>query len=375
MIRKSDIQWWVQEIRKDPAVAPLIIEELANRLAELDQENEELRGELIKLRAGDVGASSSKQVSQLQERVETLQTIVDGQASTETAVVLISDQGQTARLPISQIRLRLRHQQVALKRTAMLSLRCMVLARPQDDVLLVTTRGRGIKLLLHKIPFLVEATSWPASEIALEAGERISTAAVLGERPRFWSVVTRRGFVQQFLHAHLDRLVKGGQPLINKLERNDEPIAVVSGDKGDLLLLTRWGKAVRFPQYLVGNQGVTGIQLEPDDEVAAALPLASDTEMLALTAAGFVLRRESKQFKRQAKPGASGKPFIQAFDTLATLPYIVRGKLLFLSYSGKLQVIAPTSIPLHTRLGKGTQVEDFSRDPAVGVVFVPGSLL
>ena len=52
MIRKSDIQWWLLEVKKDPESAPGIIEALAGRLAELDVENERLRDELIRLRRG-----------------------------------------------------------------------------------------------------------------------------------------------------------------------------------------------------------------------------------------------------------------------------------------------------------------------------------
>ena len=43
MIRKGDVQWWVLEAQKYPESAPIAIEFLSERLAELDTENEELR--------------------------------------------------------------------------------------------------------------------------------------------------------------------------------------------------------------------------------------------------------------------------------------------------------------------------------------------
>ena len=43
MIRKGDVQWWVLEARKYPEAAPIAIEFLAERLSELDKENEDLR--------------------------------------------------------------------------------------------------------------------------------------------------------------------------------------------------------------------------------------------------------------------------------------------------------------------------------------------
>ncbi len=192
MIRKSDLQWWLQEARKDPASAAAIIEELAGRLEELDRENEQLRDELVRLQtansAGPVPAS--EELNALQAKVSTLQTILEGQASTEAAVVLISNQLQAARLPLSQVRLRLRDGRPALDRSAAMSLRCMLLARPQNDLLLLTSQGRAIRLMLHKVPFLVEQGDWPAVEgDQLATGERVTAAAVLGAPRAFgpWS--------------------------------------------------------------------------------------------------------------------------------------------------------------------------------------------
>jgi hypothetical protein len=50
MIRKSDVQWWIQEVRRNPDAAPELVEMLADRLMELDLENERLRDELVGLR-------------------------------------------------------------------------------------------------------------------------------------------------------------------------------------------------------------------------------------------------------------------------------------------------------------------------------------
>ena len=62
MIRQSDVQWWVLEAQKHPESAPSIIKELAARLIELDQENERLRDDLIRLRRGAIRKAGSAQV-------------------------------------------------------------------------------------------------------------------------------------------------------------------------------------------------------------------------------------------------------------------------------------------------------------------------
>ncbi|MCP4540309.1 MAG: hypothetical protein GY832_24480, partial [Chloroflexi bacterium] len=135
-----------------------------------------------------------------------------------------------------------------------------------------------------------------------------------------------------------------------------------------LLVLTRWGKGVRFSQRTIAGQGSIALELEPDDEVVAALPLLSDTHVLVVTAASFAMLRDTAQFKARSKPGSAGKTLIQAFDALAIFPREPDAHLLYLTYSGKLALVPITDIPLHTRSRKGSRVRIFDRDPALAVV-------
>jgi DNA gyrase/topoisomerase IV subunit A len=376
MIRKSDVQWWLLEAKKDPDVAPEIIEALAARLAELDTENERLRDELIRLQRSAPPTAESPEVDALQRKVDTLQTILNGRASTETAVVLLSDSFQAARMPLSQVRLRLRQDRPALSRSAALGVCGLLLARPQDDLLVVTSQGRLLKRTLHEIPYLVEDEGWPAvEESPLTPGERVTAAVTVAKPPRFWSVATRRGHVRQLLRLHVERQLGPEEVVVRGPLHHDEPVAIVDGDRGDLLLVTRWGKATRFPQQSIAAQGCEGMAVDPDDELVAALPLPSDAEILVLTAAGYALRRDTVRFAAQSKPGGSGKTLIQAYDVLGLFPYTERGRLLYLTYSGRFLTADTAEIPLQERATKGVQLHDLSRDPAVAVALVPGSLL
>ena len=376
MIRKSDIQWWLLEARKDPAAAPGIIEALASRLAELDTENERLRDELIRLRRGTAPPPDSAQVGELQRKVDSLQAILKGQASTETAVILISDAMQVVRMPLSQVRLRLRGQEPALTRSAVLSVCTVLLARPQDDLLLLSSQGRLRGLSLHKVPFQVEENRWPTLDASTHpAGEQAAAAVAVAKPPRFWTVVTRRGYVRQLLRVHVDKQVGEDDVVVKSPFHHDAPVAIVDGDRGDLFLITRWGKAIRFPQRAIGVKGVVAMEVDPDDEIVAALPIASDGEILILTAAGYAMRRDTTRFRAQSKVGGPGKAFIQAFDVLGAFHYAERGKLLYLTYSGHFVAVKTAGIATLERASRGSLVHDLSKDPAVAVTFVPGALL
>ena len=145
MVRKGDVQWWVLEARKYPESAPLAIEFLAKRLAELDQQNEALRDEVLRLRQRGSSESEGGQVRALRRQIEKLEYLLKSQTATEPTCVLYADGLRSARLPVTEMQ-RLAHtEQQPLDSRALLSLRALLVARPHDEVLLVTSAGRGTK--------------------------------------------------------------------------------------------------------------------------------------------------------------------------------------------------------------------------------------
>jgi DNA gyrase/topoisomerase IV subunit A len=379
MIRKSDVQWWVLEAKKHPESAPAMIQELAERLAELDAENERLRDEVVQLQRRTPAATEGAEVSALRRKVARLQRLVDGEASTEPSVVFLSDRLQSARMPLPQVERLAREGEPLPGSQAPLGLRpdvwrprLVLVARPHEELLLLTSRGRGRKVRPSDVPTLVEEDGWPTAESpGLASGERLTAAVTVAQPPRFWTVVTRRGHVRQSLRIGFDRALDKGDPLIESPFHNDEPVALVNGDQGDLLVLTRWGKGVRFPQRAIAGQGAVALEVDPDDEVVAALPLPSDVKILIVTASGYAARRDTGQITARSQPGGKGKPLIQAYDVLGVLPCEPQARLLYLTYSGKLALVSTADIPLYQRSGKGTRVRDFDRDPAVAVALFP----
>jgi len=372
MIRKSDVQWWVLEAKKHPESAPAIIKELAGRLAELDAENERLRDEIIRLQRRAPAAAPRTETQALQRQVETLQSLLEGERSAEAALVLLSDRLQSARLPLSQARQMARQGRPVLDRRALLGLRFLLLSRPHDELLLLTSEGHGLKTQTSTLPLLADADGWPTTEgQGLASGERLTAALAVTSPPRFWTVATQRGYVQRFVRVAFDRQLAQGNRLVKSPLRNDAPVAIANGDRGDLLLITRWGKGVRFSQRAIESQGSVALNLEPDDQIVTALALPADAEILIVTAGGYAMRRDTARFAARSRPGGDGRTLIQAHDVLAAFPYAASGRLLYLTYSGKLAFVSTANIPLQERAGKGTQMRDMSLDPAVAVTFVP----
>ena len=379
MIRESDIQWWVLEANKHPEAAPEIIRELAKRLVELDAENERLRGELLRLRDRASTPAADTRVETLQHQVDTLQGILQRTGSTDASLLLLSDRLQALRMPLLRAQEWAAQGKPVLNGRAMLSLCAGAWAGPGDELLVLTHQGRGFRRLLADVPLSGGAESWPAApDVGLEPGERPAALQTTGTPPRFWTVVTRRGHVQRLVRVACDQQMARGEPLLKSPIRNDAPVALVSGDREDIALITRWGRAVRFAQRTIETQGSLALDLEADDQVVAALALDGDSasaevEMLIVTASGYVMRRLCTDLPARTRPGGAGKALIQAHDVLAAFeqaPATARSELLFVTYSGSL-IVAPTQpVPLHERLSKGALVHDLGRDPAVVVVLV-----
>lgn len=372
MIRKRDVQWWVLEAEKHPESAPSIIQELAARLTELDEQNERLRNEIIRLRRRAPAATSSARVKALQAKVEALQTALKSQDLSEPSLVLLSDQALSARIPLSLAREMALDGRPVLDAQAALRLSYLLVAHPQDELLLLTSHGRGFRRMLADIAPLAEGGPWPASPAEeLTASERMTTAVSASEPPRFWTVVTRQGYVQRFVRVALERRLEQGTQLFQSPFRNDAPSAIVSGDQGDLLVVTRWGRAVRFSQRVIETQGSVALELGPGDEVADAIALPDESEILIVTAAGAALRRETSQFAARSRPGGAGKALVQARDVLALRSYSVHAELLYATYGGRLVLASVADVPLSDRADRGTILCDMRRDPAVSVTLVP----
>jgi DNA gyrase/topoisomerase IV subunit A len=226
------------------------------------------------------------------------------------------------------------------------------------------------------VPPLIENSRWPeATDNPLADGEQLAVAVSVDQAPRFWTIATRKGYVQRFVRAALEREMDAGDPLLQSLLERDEATAVVNGDRGDLLVLTRWGQTNRFAHRTIEVQGSIALDLEPGDEVVDAITLSNDREVLIVASNGRVMRRDTQQLPARAKPGDTmGKRMIQNQDTRAIFEYNPHDWLLFLTASGQLHMAATTDIPLLDRLGKGTQVCDLEHDPAIAIAIIPKDL-
>lgn len=372
MIRRSDVQWWVLETRKHPEAAESIIEELAKRLIELDTQNEKLRDEIIQLQRHTQAPVETEETDRLRRQVSALQQQIRDTNTHTPSVLLLTDTFEACRIPVSLAATLARdgrpisHDQLTSRP------RHMVYAQPGDQTILLTSTGRGVRLETSGLPRPGASAGWTQpADFQAQDRERLVSATATTASPRFWTVVTRKGLVRQLIHTDFDRRLSQGTQLVESPLHNDPAVAIVAGDEGDLLLISRWGKAQRVPHRALIGQSSGALEVGEDDQIASALTIKADTDILIVTASGYIMRRSTRRIASRPRPGGKGKALIQAYDVLAVLPVRPNARLLFLTYSGNLALASVAGVPVVERIGKGTQVHDFSRDPAVSVVIVP----
>jgi len=378
MLRKSDINWLLTEARKHPEAAPQIIEALVARLSELDAENERLRDQLVRLqqRQEPPSESSSAQVQSLRRQIDVLKGMVDARSGSENALILLSEQMHVARVALTRIQDLRRQGQPLLNKRILLDLVGLLTVRPHDEVLMLSNLARGFKQLVSNAAPLIDETQWPATTgTALEKGERLTVATAVGEPPRFWTVVTARGYVQRFVRVAFDQTVEKGGTLFESPFPNDPPVAIVDGSRGEVMLLSRWGEAVRFAFSTIDIAGSVATQLDPDDRFVAALALPKDGEVLILTAAGRAARYATAKLPAIARPGAQSRRIFLARDVMTMLPCLPDTHLLYITNSGKLHMVPTAEIALLARAGAGDALPGIGRDLPVAATLIPADWL
>ena len=128
---------------------------------------------------------------------------------------------------------------------------------------------------------------------------------------RFLVMFTKRGQVKKTKFSDYD---SRNQVLVAiKLADDDEVVAVrPTNGASDLLMFTRSGQGIRFPEADVrpmgrASQGVRGIRLRDSDEVVAAACADDGAEVLLLTSGGYGKRTKMDEFRPQKRGGVGLK--------------------------------------------------------------------
>ncbi|MGE5597969.1 MAG: DNA gyrase subunit A, partial [Bacteroidota bacterium] len=165
-----------------------------------------------------------------------------------------------------------------------------------DHIFFFTNQGRVYRLRTHEIPEAGRQARGTAlvNLIQMEAGERVATVIPIRvfQADSYLIFATARGVVKKTPLPEYDTSRKGGIIAIS-LDADDELIgARLTDGKQEMVLVTAYGQAIRFPEEQVrpmgrATRGVKGIDLAPADRVVGMEVARPGSDLLVITELGF----------------------------------------------------------------------------------------
>lgn len=187
----------------------------------------------------------------------------------------------------------------------------------KDYLLIFSDKGIVRWLKVYEIPIASRGAKGKAivNLISIGSDEQISSIIAVKEfsQDQYVVMVTGRGIIKKTTLSTFSNPRKGGLGAMT-LEKGDRLIqTAISGGKHDILLATKEGKSLRFPEKLLrdmgrGAKGVRGINLNKGDAVVSMQVFSTDIDktgstLLTVTSLGFAKRSDFKDYRTQSRGG------------------------------------------------------------------------
>ncbi len=282
-------------------------------LADREKIKAVLKDELIAIR-DRFGDGRRTEIQDIDDEID-----IEDLIEEEQCVYTLTHGGYIKRLPVSEYRAQGRGgrgvRAMSMKEEDCVS--TLFTASTHDNILFFTTRGRVFARKGYTIPEAGRSARGtnivnilPVETGEAEENEKIS-AMISGrgwEEDKYLFFVTRRGTVKRMRQSELKNIRKVGIRALT-LEEGDELIAVFPTDGSDeILIATRLGRAIRFPETKVrpmgrAAMGVRGIRLRDGDQVVGAGSSGEGSAVLSITDRGFGKRTDLSEYRITARGG------------------------------------------------------------------------
>ncbi len=373
MIHPDDVSAWIAQVRQQPEAAPEIVRALAERLLTLDRQNEALRDELLRLRHSQAPRVEASRVDTLHERIKVLERQLSKvkaepvERPRHLLVLTLDGRGARFTLPVAKAwRERESHELVAEH----LRPRRLLFLEAADKLLLFSDKGRAVRVSVDEI----DVTQTPAHylsllpQLVLDLDESVSVAAPMSPELDRLTLVTRKGYIRSFRRAELYSFLERNLPLHSTPVQGDYPAFVTfSQGEGELLIVTRMGKGVRFPERVVGVQSKPALKLDRGDVVVGMLPVDDHTGVILVGENGTAVRREMRGVSAHPNAGNRGKIMARLNGLVGAACADRKDDLWLLTAAGRLLTVPGARVPSGPGPAKGRTVVQLGRDRLVAL--------
>ncbi len=250
------------------------------------------------------------EISMLEGEIDMLDLIQE-----EDTVVTLTHYGYVKRLPKTTYRAQKRGGKGIVGATTREEdfVEQMYVVSTHDPLMFFTNRGRVYQLNCYQIPEAGRTARGTAivNLLQLDAGEKVTAMLpVPAEKVagHYLIMATKKGIIKRTELSEFTNLRKAG--LIALVLREDDELIRVALTDGsyELLLGTRDGMAIRFPETdmrPIGRNamGVKSVDLTGDDEVVDMCPVFEDMKVLSITENGYGKRTDIDEYRVQSRGG------------------------------------------------------------------------
>jgi DNA gyrase subunit A len=186
----------------------------------------------------------------------------------------------------------------------------------------------------------------------------------LSEEGRCLVFLSRQGVMKRTPISDFSNPRSGGVKAAGVKKGDGIMDVALSDGSAEIMLLSRGGRAIRFPEdqiSVVGRtaQGVKGMSLKGDDEVAGMLLIRRDATVLTVSEDGMGKRTPISEFPLQNR-GGMGNLAVPGGDRnapiVAALEVVEADEVMIVTASGQVTRAAADSVPIQGRRTQGRRM-------------------
>jgi len=316
-----------------------------------------------------------------EEEEEAEEPALERQLADEDVVVTLSHAGFVKRIPIHLYKRRVDSGKgiAGLERYEDDYLERMFVARTRGWILTFTESGHCYFLPVTDVPESARASRGQSVYALLDGADRKDRIVAmipvddLGSEDYFLVFVSRDGVIKRTPLAEFANPRAGGVKAAG-VKKGDRILDVALSDgAAEVMLLSRGGRAIRFPEEevsVVGRtaQGVKGMGLRGDDEVVGVILIRRDAAVMTVSEDGMGKRTPVSEFPLQGRGGlgtlatASGEkvsPIVCALEVLDS------DDLVIVTAKGGVTRASAGSVPVQGRRTQGRRMVQLAKGDRV----------
>jgi DNA gyrase subunit A len=243
------------------------------------------------------------------------------------------------------------------------------IADQSQDLLIITSQARAFRLPVTYLPESGARARGQqlAKDLSLAPDEKISLI-LPHQQSGYLNVMTRTAQLRRLRHHFFGENMVPGNLIYDTRNLGAPAAACWSDGTGDIVVATRQGKAVRFPETSIPFKGCLAIRLNDGDEIAGVAAVNEATGLFLLTADGKGTVRLMTGFGANKAPGAGGKSAIKSNQVVGIVPVSQDDDLFIISRLSKLIRFRADEVPAKEGVVQGVNCMALRGDDTVAVV-------